>query len=71
MSGKLYIVPTPVGNLGDMTPRAVELFDQSEIDGRLVTVTLLCMFPSSLCPMPSRKSILRINLRFTFFSFCT
>lgn len=24
MSGKLYIVPTPVGNLGDMSPRAVE-----------------------------------------------
>ncbi len=23
--GKLYIVPTPVGNLGDMTPRAVEV----------------------------------------------
>ncbi len=25
MSGKLYIVPTPVGNLSDMTPRALEV----------------------------------------------
>lgn len=25
MAGKLYIVPTPVGNLGDMSPRAVEV----------------------------------------------
>ena len=25
MAGKLYIVPTPVGNLGDMSPRAVEI----------------------------------------------
>ncbi|MDE6206330.1 MAG: 16S rRNA (cytidine(1402)-2'-O)-methyltransferase [Muribaculaceae bacterium] len=24
MSGKLYVVPTPVGNLGDMSPRAIE-----------------------------------------------
>lgn len=23
-AGKLYVVPTPVGNLGDMAPRAVE-----------------------------------------------
>ena len=27
MSGKLYIVPTPVGNLGDMSPRAVEVLN--------------------------------------------
>lgn len=25
MAGKLFIVPTPVGNLGDMTPRAIEI----------------------------------------------
>ena len=25
--GKLYIVPTPVGNMGDMTPRAVEILN--------------------------------------------
>ena len=25
MSGKLYIVPTPVGNMSDMTPRAMEV----------------------------------------------
>lgn len=31
MSGKLYIVPTPVGNLGDMTPRAVETLRGSDL----------------------------------------
>ncbi|MDE6369808.1 MAG: 16S rRNA (cytidine(1402)-2'-O)-methyltransferase [Muribaculaceae bacterium] len=31
MSGKLYIVPTPIGNLGDMTPRAVEVLSQASL----------------------------------------
>lgn len=31
MSGKLVIVPTPVGNLADMTPRAVEVLRQSAL----------------------------------------
>lgn len=31
MAGKLYVVPTPVGNLGDMSPRAVEVLKQSDL----------------------------------------
>lgn len=31
MSGKLYIVPTPIGNLGDMTPRAAEVLSKASL----------------------------------------
>lgn len=31
MPGKLYIVPTPVGNMADMTPRAVETLSSVDI----------------------------------------
>lgn len=31
MPGKLYIVPTPVGNLSDMTPRAVEVLKSANL----------------------------------------
>ncbi|MDE6703011.1 MAG: 16S rRNA (cytidine(1402)-2'-O)-methyltransferase [Muribaculaceae bacterium] len=31
MSGKLYIVPTPIGNLSDMTPRAVEVLSRASL----------------------------------------
>lgn len=31
MAGKLYVVPTPVGNLGDMSPRAVELLKSCDL----------------------------------------
>ena len=31
MSGKLYIVPTPVGNLSDMTPRAIEALSEASV----------------------------------------
>lgn len=31
MSGKLYIVPTPVGNMADMTPRAIEVLKEASL----------------------------------------
>lgn len=31
MAGKLYIVPTPIGNFGDMTPRAVDVLRQADV----------------------------------------
>lgn len=31
MSGKLFIVPTPIGNLGDMTPRAVDVLSKASL----------------------------------------
>ena len=31
MSGKLYVVPTPVGNLDDMTPRAIEVLRRADL----------------------------------------
>ena len=31
MNGRLYIVATPIGNLGDMTPRAVEVLREADI----------------------------------------
>jgi len=31
MSGRLYIVPTPVGNMADMTPRAIEVLKEASL----------------------------------------
>ena len=31
MAGKLYIVPTPVGNMEDMTPRAIRVLREADL----------------------------------------
>ena len=47
MSGKLYVVGTPIGNLGDMSPRAVETLARVDFiaaEDTRVTVKLLNHF---------------------------
>ena len=36
MSGTLYIVATPIGNLGDLTPRAARTFEEVDVYKRQV-----------------------------------
>jgi 16S rRNA (cytidine1402-2'-O)-methyltransferase len=55
MAGKLYLVPTPIGNLQDMTFRAVEVLNQVDLilaeDTR--TSAKLCKHYDILTPMKS------------------
>ncbi len=47
MSGKLYVVGTPIGNLGDFTPRAIETLEKVDflaVEDTRVTVKLLNHF---------------------------
>ena len=47
MSGKLYLVGTPIGNLGDMSPRAVSTLEQVDFiaaEDTRVTLKLLSHF---------------------------
>ena len=47
MSGKLYVVGTPIGNLGDFSPRAVEVLSSVDFiaaEDTRVTLKLLNHF---------------------------
>lgn len=50
MAGRLIIVPTPIGNLGDMTPRALEALEAADVvcaEDTRVTGKLLAAFDIS------------------------
>ena len=47
MSGKLYVVGTPIGNLGDLSPRAVQVLNEVDFiaaEDTRVTLKLLNHF---------------------------
>ena len=47
MSGKLFVVGTPIGNLGDLSPRAVEVLENVDFiaaEDTRVTLKLLNHF---------------------------
>ena len=47
MAGTLYLVPTPIGNLGDISPRAAEVLSAADFiaaEDTRVTVKLLNHF---------------------------
>ncbi len=47
MAGKLYVVGTPIGNLGDFSPRAIEILEKADflaVEDTRVTIKLLNHF---------------------------
>ena len=61
MSGKLYVVGTPIGNLGDISPRAIETLENADFiaaEDTRVTLKLLNHFgiKKAIIPQPVPKS---------------